>query len=110
MIGHCFNPESNKELRYLREGSVFQWETGVGREFHSEFFWLCPICSSTFKVASDDNGEPVLVLCGSKSEGGGRRRSRIRRVFRGALPRCVVSEIPGATVVRPSGPSVTVQS
>ena len=31
MIGHCFNPECKKELRYLRHGSVYQWETGVGR-------------------------------------------------------------------------------
>jgi hypothetical protein len=25
MIGHCFNPQCNEELRYLRQGSVYQW-------------------------------------------------------------------------------------
>jgi hypothetical protein len=89
MIGHCFNPDCRKELRYLRHGSVYQWERGVGREFRSEFFWLCPICSSAFAVASADDGEPLLVRCGMKREGD-RRGSRIRRVFREALPECVV--------------------
>ncbi len=56
MIGHCFNPDCKEELRYLRQGSVYQLETGFGREFHWEFFWLCPICSITFKVSSDDKG------------------------------------------------------
>ena len=104
MIGHCFNSECNQELRYLREGSVYQWEIGVGREFHSEFFWLCPTCSSTFKVASDDNGNPLLVPCSLKRVGD-RRQSRIRRVFGGVLPESLVSELPDVIDVRPSGPS-----
>lgn len=101
MIGHCFNPECNEELRYLRQGSVYQWEAGVGREFHSEFFWLCPTCSSKFKVASGDHGKPRLAPCGSTREGD-RRCCRIRRVFRGVLPECVVSESPSTTGARPS--------
>ena len=109
MIGHCFNPNCNEELRYLRQGSVYQRESGIGQEFRSEFFWLCPICSSTFKLASDDNGEPSLVSCGSKREGD-RRHSRIRRVFGEVLPECVVAELPSATVVKPSGPSATLGS
>lgn len=81
----------------------------MGQEFRSEFFWLCPLCSSTLKLASDDNGEPLLVPCGSKKEGD-RRRSRIRRVFGGVLPECVVAELPRAAVIKSSGPSVTVGS
>lgn len=104
MIGHCFNSECNQELRYLREGSVYQWEIGVGREFHSEFFWLCPTCSSAFKVASDENGNPSLVLCSLKREVD-RRQSRIRRVFKGVLAKSLVSRVPGVIDVRPSGPS-----
>ena len=30
MIGHCFNPDCNEELRYLRKGTVYQLETGLG--------------------------------------------------------------------------------
>ncbi len=33
MMGYCFNPECKLELRYLSQGSVYQWETGIGREF-----------------------------------------------------------------------------
>ena len=92
-LGHCFNSECNQELRYLREGSVYQWESGVGREFHSEFFWLCLACSCTFKVASDENGNPLLVPSNLKREGD-RRQSRIRMVFKAALPESLVSELP----------------
>jgi len=106
MIGHCFNPECKEELRYLRQGSVYQWETGVGREFHSEFFWLCPVCSSTLKIVSDDHGGPLLVPCGSKREGD-HKCSRIRRVLRGVLQEYAAAELPGAAKVRLSGPSVT---
>ena len=87
MIGHCFNPACNKELRYLRQGSVYQLETGVGRMFHSEFFWLCPNCCSRFEVSSDGNGLPLLAPCGSKGEGHP-RCSCIKRVFRGMLQEC----------------------
>ena len=108
MIGHCFNRECNEELHYLRQGSVYQRETGIGQEFHSEFFWLCPTCSSVFELASDDNGKPLLVSCGTKREGD-RRCSRIRRVFRGALPECAVSELP-APMMPDLRASVTVAS
>ncbi len=69
MIGYCFNSACNQELRYLRQGSVYQLETGAGRMFHSEFFWLCPNCSSRFEIGSDGNGLPLLAPCGSKGRG-----------------------------------------
>jgi hypothetical protein len=107
MIGHCFNPDCRKELRYLRHGSVYQWETGVGREFHSEFFWLCAICSSTLRVSSNHNGEPSLVRRHSKNEGG-LTCSRIRRVLRGMMREGLVpSSVVDLTL---SGQSVTVES
>lgn len=82
MMGHCFNPECKLELRYLSQGSVYQWETGIGGEFHSEFFWLCPVCSSTFELAADENGKPLLAPCGSRGDCN-QRCSRIRRVLKG---------------------------
>jgi RNase P protein component len=84
MIGHCFNPDCGTELRYLRHGSVYQREVHAGREFHSEFFWLCATCSSTLKVSSNDHGEPSLVLHHSKNESD-QTCSRIRRVLRGVM-------------------------
>ena len=84
MIGHCFNPDCNEELHYLRQGSVYQLETGLGREFHSEFFWLCPVCSASFKVSSDDKGTPLLSTSGSNEECH-QMGCRVRRVLRGVL-------------------------
>ena len=84
MIGYCFNPECNKELRYLRQGSVYQWETGNTQDFRSEFFWLCPACSSLFKVTPDPDGEPSLAPAALRDEQG-RKNSRIRRVLRNVM-------------------------
>jgi len=92
MIGYCFNPNCNEELRYLRQGSVYQWETGVAQDFHSEFFWLCPACSRVFKVVSDHEGGPSLGPVALKDERG-RRDSRIRRVWRGAVEKSTVAQL-----------------
>ena len=84
MIGNCFNPKCKQELRYLRQGSVYQREAGAGVEFHSEFFWLCPNCSALFKIASDEQGEPLLAPYDARGDGD-QRAYRIRRVLRGLL-------------------------
>ncbi len=88
MIGNCFNPKCNEELPYLRQGSVYQWETGVAQDFHSEFFWLCPACSPEFRLVSDRDGEPSLAPATLKDQWG-RRDSRIRRVLRGVVEECM---------------------
>jgi hypothetical protein len=93
MIGHCFNPKCHEELRYLRQGSVYQWETGVAQDFHSEFFWLCPACSPVFKVVSGHEGVPSLAPVALKDERG-RRDSRIRRVWRGGVEKSTVAQLP----------------
>ena len=96
MIGNCFNPACQKELRYLRHGAVYQWEKGIGQEFDSEFFWLCPRCSSTFDLGADREGMPSLTSCGSKGEGN-QACSRIRRVLRGVLQECPMrAQLPGS--------------
>ena len=58
MIGNCFNRECNEELRYLRQGSVYQLDTCAGQKDRSEFFWLCLACSRTFKLVSDRDRAP----------------------------------------------------
>jgi hypothetical protein len=93
MIGYCFNPVCNRELRYLRQGSVYQWETGVGQKFHSEFFWLCPDCSSQFELIFDAEDLPLLAPCGSKRDGR-QGCSRIRKVLRGVLQGGLMTELP----------------
>ncbi len=100
MIGHCFNPDCKEELRYLRQGSVYQLETGLGREFHSEFFWLCAICSTTFKVSPDDKGMPLLSPCGSNEECH-QRCCRVRRVLREVLQESSASPEAGSADLRP---------
>jgi hypothetical protein len=82
MIGNCFNPACRKELRYLRQGAVYQWEKGTGPQFCSEFFWLCPGCSSSFDLGADREGMPSLTTSGSKGEAN-QRCFRIRRVLTG---------------------------
>jgi hypothetical protein len=82
MIGFCFNPVCNRELRYLRQGSVYQWETGVGQKMRSEFFWLCSDCSLQFELIFDPAGLPLLAPWGRKDRQG---CSRMRRVFQGML-------------------------
>jgi hypothetical protein len=81
MIERCFNPECSENLRYLNQGSVYAWERGSTRMFHTEFFWLCPTCSRIFQLASDESGRPVLsprsLRIGPKRQG-----YRVRRVLR----------------------------
>ena len=84
MIGRCFNPECGEELRYLRQGSVYVWESEGVREFHVEFFWLCPSCSCRYQVASDEEGRPVLSPKTLRIWSG-RQGCRVRRVLREVL-------------------------
>ena len=79
MIGQCLNPECSEELRYLSQGSVYAWETGEAREFHSEFFWLCPACSEALRVASRREWEaPSYASPENRVQSKG---SRVRRVL-----------------------------
>lgn len=82
MIGNCFNRDCNEELRYLRQGSVYQLDTCIGQKDRSEFFWLCPACSRTFKLVSDRTGLPVLAPCNARPDCP-QRSSRVRQVLRG---------------------------
>jgi hypothetical protein len=83
VINCCFNPACKQELLYLRDGSLYQWETGFGVTFHSEFFWLCPKCAVTSRLVRDNEGRPILAssfLAGRQTD----RTSRIRRVLAGS--------------------------
>jgi hypothetical protein len=48
MISECANPDCRRELRYLRDGKIYQFvlssKTGSKRLEH---FWLCGECSKT---------------------------------------------------------------
>jgi hypothetical protein len=81
MIEHCFNPTCGRELRYLRQGSVYQVEKGAAESLHSEFFWLCRACAGTFHLTTDGDGSLSLQR---RSGGHGETKRgdiRIRRVF-----------------------------
>jgi hypothetical protein len=80
MVGYCLNPECREELRYLRQGSFYAWDSGVATE-HSEFFWLCSACSRTFLVACDGHGGPLIWPRWLRIERNP-TYSRTRRVFK----------------------------
>jgi len=48
MVSYCANPYCRRELRYLRDGKIYQFvlssKTGSKRMEH---FWLCGKCSKT---------------------------------------------------------------
>lgn len=53
MLSKCANPACTTPFQYLRDGRLFQMETGVGPQLVSdkkpqhrvEYFWLCSRCS-----------------------------------------------------------------
>lgn len=54
MLSKCANPACTHPFRYLRDGKLFQMETGVGGprlvgdkkpEHRVEYFWLCSACA-----------------------------------------------------------------
>jgi hypothetical protein len=52
MLSKCANPSCSKAFQYLRDGRLFQMETGLGgpasvekkRAHKIEYFWLCSTC------------------------------------------------------------------
>jgi hypothetical protein len=62
VVDHCFNPECNRELRYLREGRVVRLIHDNGNETRVEHFWLCGNCSETHEFLFTPGGSIGLRL------------------------------------------------
>lgn len=75
MLSKCANPACTTPFHYLREGKLFQIDTGVGSPQSAgpelvtepkhprriEFFWLCAACSSTMTLAFQRGKGVVMV-------------------------------------------------
>jgi hypothetical protein len=45
MVSHCANPDCRRELRYLRDGKIYQFVLSPKRgSKRLEHFWLCGEC------------------------------------------------------------------
>jgi hypothetical protein len=62
MVSQCANPGCRRELRYLRDGKIYQFvvspKTG-GRRL--EHFWLCGECSKTMILICVNQSEVKIV-------------------------------------------------
>jgi hypothetical protein len=62
MISQCANPDCRRELRYLRDGKIYQFvlspKTGSTRLEH---FWLCGECFKTMILICVDQSEVKTV-------------------------------------------------
>jgi hypothetical protein len=65
MVSHCANPDCRRELRYLRDGKIYQFvlfQTGSKRLEH---FWLCGECFKNMTLISVDQSEVKIARKGA---------------------------------------------
>jgi len=62
MISQCANLDCRRELRYLRDGKLYQFvlSSKTGRK-RLEHFWLCGECSRTMILIRVDQSEVKMV-------------------------------------------------
>jgi hypothetical protein len=58
MVSHCANPDCRQELRYLREGKIYQFVLSpkIGSK-RLEHFWLCGECSKNMTLICVNQSE-----------------------------------------------------
>ena len=70
MLSKCANPSCTSRVQYLRDGRLFQMETGVGgpqvageaKPAHKiEYFWLCSQCAPEMTL-SYERGKGVVAV------------------------------------------------
>lgn len=70
MLAKCSNPSCTAPFHYLRDGRLFQMETGLGgphavgdkKPVHKiEYFWLCNRCSAEMTLAYE-RGKGVIAV------------------------------------------------
>ena len=70
MLAKCANPSCTTPFHYLRDGRLFQMETGLGgpqlvgekKPAHKvEYFWLCNRCSTDLTLAYEP-GKGVIAV------------------------------------------------
>lgn len=77
MLAKCANPSCTTPFHYLRDGKLFQMETGLGgpqavgdkKPIHRiEYFWLCSQCSTEVTLAYE-RGKGVVAIPLSHARG-----------------------------------------
>jgi len=66
MLAKCANGSCSASFRRLAEGRLFRLETdpalGSSKSDRVEYFWLCPLCSSTLTLRLREDGTVGAVL------------------------------------------------
>ena len=69
MVSHCANPDCRRELRYLRDGKIYQFvlspRTGSKRLEH---FWLCGECFKNMTLICVNQSEVKTGVSGKLRE------------------------------------------
>jgi hypothetical protein len=77
MLAKCANPSCTTPFHYLRDGRLFQMETGLGgpqtvgdkKPIHRiEYFWLCSRCANEMTVAYEP-GKGVITVPHAQARG-----------------------------------------
>src|SRR5205807_208850 len=65
LLAKCANPPCAALFRYLREGTLFRFQSetlqGIPSAGESEYFWLCPNCAKNMIVRLDATSKIRLV-------------------------------------------------
>lgn len=77
MLAKCANPSCTTPFQYLRDGKLFQMETGLGGPHPTsdkkparriEYFWLCSRCATEMTLAYE-SGKGVIAVPLTKARG-----------------------------------------
>jgi hypothetical protein len=60
MIDNCFNPDCNRELRYLRDGRIVRIDRGSGSGATFVHYWLCGLCHMSYDFSFGTDGSVTL--------------------------------------------------
>ncbi len=63
MVNRCINPLCKEEMGRLGLGELYSHEIReeAGHIKNTEFFWICPECTSFLTIRLDKQGHPVAV-------------------------------------------------
>jgi hypothetical protein len=77
MLSKCANSSCTSSFHYLRDGRLFQMETGLGgrqmggekkRAHRIEYFWLCSDCAAKMTL-SYEPGKGVVAVPHTRARG-----------------------------------------
>ncbi len=60
MIDKCFNPNCDREMRYLRDGRVVRVIRREDDKTFVQHYWLCGSCYDAYDFAFPPSGEVII--------------------------------------------------